>query len=377
MTQAMRNVALYAAVGPELTHYGVDVATGTLTRRGAVALPANVQYGWPHASGHRLYVGCSDSATGRGSVGSNHSLVALSIDPASGALAPCGDPVALPARPIHLSTDIPSEHVLVALTNPSRLQIYRTNPDGSLGGQVRQSGEIDAGSYVHQVRIRPDNRGAILTDRGLDAAGCLRVFDYVGGRLTDGVVVAPAGDHGFGPRHLDFHPTQPWAYVVLEPQNRIALFAFDGATPRLVCERSTLLAAGKGQAASTVHVHPNGRTVYVANRAASTTSLRSGSAAEGGENTIAVFVIDPLRGEPERIQSVDAEGHHCRTFQIDPSGRLLVAAHAVGAPAGLSLFRIVDDGRLSFLRKYDVEIGACQLFWMGMVDYSRSATAFQ
>jgi hypothetical protein len=36
-------------------------------------------------------------------------------------------------------------------------------------------------------------------------------------------------------------------------------------------------------------------------------------------------------------------------------------------PGCLSLFRIADDGTLSFLRKYDVEVGARQLFWMGMI----------
>ena len=131
-------------------------------------------------------------------VGSDHSLIALAIDPASGALSPRGDSVALPTRPIHLTTDIPSEHVLVALTNPSRVQVYRTNPDGSLGGQVHQTDEIAAGSYVHQVRIRPNNRTAILTDRGLGAAGgsnppgCLRLFDYAGGTLTRGLSSRPA-----------------------------------------------------------------------------------------------------------------------------------------------------------------------------------------
>ena len=123
-----------------------------------------------------------------------------------------------------MTTDVPSEHVLVALTNPSRIQIYRTNRDGSIGEQVDD--EIDAGSYVHQVRVHPNNRTVIATDRGLSSAsgepnpsGALRVFDYRGGKLTRQVVVAPHGDHGFGPRHLDFHPTQPWVYVVLEPQN--------------------------------------------------------------------------------------------------------------------------------------------------------------
>jgi hypothetical protein len=36
-------------------------------------------------------------------------------------------------------------------------------------------------------------------------------------------------------------------------------------------------------------------------------------------------------------------------------------------PACLSLFRIGDDGRLDFLRKYDVDVGDRQMFWMGMV----------
>jgi hypothetical protein len=38
-------------------------------------------------------------------------------------------------------------------------------------------------------------------------------------------------------------------------------------------------------------------------------------------------------------------------------------------PGCLSVFRIADDGTLSFLRKYDVDVGTQQLFWTGMVGY--------
>jgi hypothetical protein len=31
------------------------------------------------------------------------------------------------------------------------------------------------------------------------------------------------------------------------------------------------------------------------------------------------------------------------------------------------VFRIGDDGKLDFVRKYDVEVGNQQMFWMGMV----------
>src|SRR2546423_69407 len=236
MGQSSANpVALYAAIGPELTHYEIDVDAAALSRRGTVSLPANVHYAWPHRSGQYLYAASSDSASGVGGVvGSKHHVTAWHIDPTSGALSPHGAPNALPTRPIHMTLDIPSEHILVAFSNPSGLNVYRINPDMSPGAEVPQPEEIDPGIYGHQVRVSLDNRKVILVTRGHDAAGgnpeepgALKVFDYQGGRLTNEASVAPNGGYGFGPRHLDFHPTKPWVYVSLERQNRLDMFAFE------------------------------------------------------------------------------------------------------------------------------------------------------
>ena len=58
------------------------------------------------------------------------------------------------------------------------------------------------------------------------------------------------------------------------------------------------------------------------------------------------------------------------------SGKLLVASHIQGitlrdgteVPCCLSLFRIGDDGKLDFVRKYDVDVsGGRTMWWMGMV----------
>jgi hypothetical protein len=132
------------------------------------------------------------------------------------------------------------------------------------------------------------------------------------------------------------------------------------------------------QAVGTVKLHPNGHFAYVANRASSTTEVDGRRVFVGGENNLAVFAIDQGTGEPEPIQHIDTGGIHCRNFHIDPSGRLLVASHIMGlpmrdggstreVPACLSVFRIGEDGRLDFVRKYDVETGDKQMFWMGMV----------
>src|SRR5471030_231886 len=162
---------LFATVGADLIHFDLDVAAATLTRRGTVVLPANGQYAWPHASRRFLYVASSDSASGMGPPGTNHHVTAFRIDPASGALSPHGAPIPLPHRPIHMATDIPSEHVLVAFNNPSGVRVYRINADGTPGPEVPQSADIDPGIFPHQVLAMPDNRQVILVARGHDAAG--------------------------------------------------------------------------------------------------------------------------------------------------------------------------------------------------------------
>ena len=35
--------------------------------------------------------------------------------------------------------------------------------------------------------------------------------------------------------------------------------------------------------------------------------------------------------------------------------------------ASLAVFRVDSDGRLDFVRKYDVDVGDKTMFWMGMV----------
>jgi 6-phosphogluconolactonase len=382
-------VSLYANVGPALTQYDMDVDAATLTRRGTVNLPANVQYVWPHASRRHLYVATSDSASGMGRQGNTHHVSAFSIDPATGALSPHGAPIRLPARPIHMATDVPSNFILVAFSNPSAIRVYRINADATPGDEVAQPGPIDPGIFAHQVRATPDNRQVILVTRGHDAAGdkpeepgALKVFDFRDGVLSNEISVAPGGGYGFGPRHLDFHPSRPWVYVSLERQNQLALFDLsNGAvspSPRYCKDALADPATGHRQLVGTVHVHPDGRTVYVANRSSETVEFAGKRVFAGGENSLAVYAIDQATGEPNLVQHVDTHGIHPRTFHIDPSGKLLVVAHIMGLkirdgdtirdiPARLSLFHIGADGRLTFARSYDVDVGGGTMWWMGMI----------
>ena len=388
--EATPKAALYANVGADLTRYDVDVANAELIKRDTVTLPAGVQYAWPHASRRYLYVASSSSASGYGRAGTEHHVTAFAIDPATGALRQHGAPIPLPTRPIHISSDIPSENLLVAFNNPSGVRVYRINKDFSPGEEVAQPGPIDAGIFAHQVRVTPDNRLAILVTRGNEGTptkaedpGALKVFEYTNGVLANVVSIAPDGGKDFGPRHLDFHPTMPWMYVSIETQNKMVMYRMEPGRiePGIAFRSDTLAEPGNiraRQAAGAVHVHPNGRFVYGANRAEATVEYQGKKVFKGGENSIVVYAIDQETGEPTPIQHIETQKIHPRTFHIHPSGRLMVAQHNLPVnvrdgdavrtvAAGLSVFRIDDDGKLAFARTYDVDVGDKLMFWMGMV----------
>jgi len=308
-----------------------------------------------------------------------------------GRLAPHGEPQSLPSRPIHTSVDRSGEYLLTAYNAPSNVTVHRISGDGSIGKPISQPDKLDAGIYGHQIRTTPGNQTAILVARGNNAAGdkpedpgALKLFGFKRGALTNLASIAPGTGLGFGPRHLDFHPSQPWVYVSIERQNKLYTYKLqsDGGLGRdPIVVKDTLADAANvkpAQGAGPIHVHPNGRFVYLTNRNQGEVEFEGKKVFNGGENNVAVFAIDAQTGEPSLVQTVEGHGIHLRTFGIDPSGGLLVAASirplsvrdgsAIKTlTAGILVYRIAGDGRLSFVRKYDVDTGKGQQFWSGMV----------
>src|SRR5436190_9428672 len=383
------NTVFCASTGSQLTLFGVDVAEAALEKRSTVVLPANVQYAWPHPSKRYLYVVSNDG--GPGVAGTTHVANAFRIDPLSGSLQSHGEPQSLPSRPIHASVDTSGEYLLTAYNAPSNVAVHRLNADGSVGEAVRQADKLDTGIYAHQIRTTRGNDAAILLTRGNNAAdgkpedaGELKPLAFKHGALTNLASIAPGSGLGFGPRHLDFHPSEPWVYVSVDRQNKLYTYKLqsDGVLRREALFVKDTLAdpvnVKPGQGAGAIHVHPNGRFVYVTNRNQDEVDLQGRKVFNDGENNVAVFAIDEKTGEPNLIQMVEGHGIQLRTFGIDPTGRLLLAAsikpllvregNAVKTlTAGITVYRINADGTLAFVRKYDVDTGKGQQFWSGMV----------
>jgi 6-phosphogluconolactonase (cycloisomerase 2 family) len=374
----------YTGVGETLGTWAVDVDGADLAQRSSVTLPAPAMYGWPSDDRRFLYMTCSDG--GPGKAGTRHFATVWRIG-AGGDLGPHGEPVALHARPIHASLDRAGRHLLVAYNNPSGFTVHRIEPDGRIGSPVPQARD-QFGIYGHQILTTPGDKGALLVCRGNEPTkskpedpGSLHTFAYADGRLTHRRAVAPNDGYGFGPRHLDFHPSEPWVLASVERQARLKVYRLldDGdLDPAPVCDVSTLAqpeAKSQHQPSGFIKLHPSGRFAYISNRTFGR-EVDGWRHTIGGEQTIAVFAIDAATGQATPLQHADAGSFHLRNAGIDPSGRLLIATSIEPAvmldgtvlPAALAVMRIGADGRLALAKRIEVDVGDRLLFWSGLVD---------
>ena len=394
--QAQNAVPFYASVGPRLNLYDLDADTATLTPKSGITLPANVQYAWPHPSRKFVYVAASNGRPGSGPMGAsgadkNHYAIAFRIA-ADGSLTEHGPRRLLTVRPLHISADHDGRFLFIAYNVPSHITVHRLEADGTIGEEVVQAGKPDFGIYAHQIRATPGNKTLTLCSRGNDAAGGkpedpghIEVFGFKDGQLTNLQSIAPHGNGlGFGPRHLDFHPDGRFVYVSLERENSLTVFGLTrggmlSAEP-LFTKSALTDPDGKekhpGQGVGPIHVHPSGRFVYQTNRGSGVTDRGARKVSNGGENDIVVWAIDQTTGEPTLIQRAEAHGFELRTFTMDPSSRVLIAASTTPmqlpdggmVSAGLSLYRVGGDGKLDFARKIDVDTGAGVQFWCGCLN---------
>jgi 6-phosphogluconolactonase len=399
--QAKDNSAFYSGVGGQLTHYGVDFSAATLDKRASVTLPGGVQYAWPHPSRRYLYVATSTGGVGiapvPGYAPDQHRLMAFHVAP-SGDQSAHGDPIKLRQRPIHLSVDNAGEHVLVAYNFPSNVSVHKIKGDGGIGDEVKQPDNLEKGIYFHQIRATPGDKSILIVARGNNPEGTkpedpgsLHVYGFKNGVLSQMRKIAPNGGYGYGGRHLDIHPSQPWVYLSVERQSQLIVYKLtpDGdLVPEPLFTKLTLADPAhkfRIQGAGPIHIHPNGRFVYLGNRSGLASAAGPGvedvdgkMVFSAGESNFAVFAIDQQTGEPTAIQHADIRAAHPRTFGLDTGARLLIAGSlaasarreggkVVDLPAGLSVFRMGADGKLDFARKYDIDVGPATQWWTGMI----------
>jgi len=300
-----------------------DAASGELTPAGLAAETTNPSFLAVDPSHRFLYAvnevsKYKDAASG--------AVSAFAIDPPRGKLTLLNQLPSRGADPCYVSLDKTGKYVLVANYAGGSAAVFPVLQDGRLGDSsafIQLVGssvnhERQAGPHAHWIETTADNRFVVIADLGADQLHVYR-FDPVHGALGENDPGFAALDRGAGPRHVAFHPNGKAAYVVNELNSTVTSFSYDprrGAFSPLHTV-STLQPnfSGKNSTAE-IHVHPNGKFLYVSNR---------------GDDSITVFALDPAHGTLMTVDRVSSQGKTPRNFEIDPTGtRLFVANQATG-----------------------------------------------
>lgn len=270
---------------------------------------------------------------------------AYQIDPASGGLKSLSE-IQLPGRPEYIAVDRRGSCLLAAMYHQKQVVACPLDDQGR--PQADRVQALDSGTRPHA--ILGDRHGKFVY---VPCDG--EIWQYAWNEDGTGLAPkevarhkSPKGRHR--PRHLWFHPTKDWLYVVNENSRTVTFFQVDPETGGLRAIQTLPTVPEdvvKGSGAD-IHVTPDGRFVYASTRE---------------HDSIAGFSIDQKSGELTPLGQI-ATARGPRDFAIDPSGRFLV----VGGTGRSIVVHAIDQesGQTTTKHRYDVEVGPA---WVEVVGF--------
>ncbi|OYD83609.1 lactonase family protein [Azospirillum brasilense] len=255
--------------------------------------------------------------------GDRSEISAFRINPQSGELAFLNQESTGGRNPVHLCVDPTNRFVVVANHVTSSLAVLPLAEDGTLGklcdlvtltGKVGPHRVEQPFPKPHQVQFDRTDHFIAVPDKGLDRTFAFRL-DAATGRLSAVESATAEAREGAGPRHIVFHPSNRFAYIVNELDSTVAACRFDAETGKLAPIQ--LLSAlpdnfvGNSRAAE-IAISSNGRFVYVSNR---------------GHESIAAFAVDEATGRLTAAGWQATGGRTPRFFTLSPANDVLFVAN--------------------------------------------------
>jgi 6-phosphogluconolactonase len=254
-----------------------------------------------------------------------------SIDKSSGALNLVGTGTLAESYP-YISLDRSGRFLLGASYGANQVGVNPVGADGRVGEPLQV---IPTARNAHSIRTDNTNRFVFVPHLGTDQVFQF-LFDEKSGRLTANTPPVLQLKQGTGPRHLIVSSDNRFVYLLNELTGMVTTLSLDpnagtlkelesvSALPpdtKLVpgVPRGAVGTPGANQAprntdndiwASDLHLTPNGRFLYAAERTSS---------------TLAAFRVDTASGKLTYLGSTPTEKQP-RGFNIDPTGRFVVVS---------------------------------------------------
>lgn len=318
--QALLYVGTYTDKGSKgIYAFRFNTITGESDGIGLVAETANPSFLAVDPNRKYLYaVNEIDNFNG----GLSGAVSAFSIDQVTGRLTLLQQVSSLGSDPAHVSLDKTGRYLLVANYSSGNIAAFPIEKDGRLGPHsafVQHSGssvnkERQAGPHAHAIEPSYDNQFVLTADLGLDKLLVYR-FDQKTGSLAANDPAFAKVSPGAGPRHFAIAPSGKFVYLVNELSSTVTVFAYTASAGKLQEQQtiSTLSAGFAGEnTTAEIEEDAQGKYLYVSNR---------------GDDSIAVFAIDPPNGKLSFVERVATGGKTPRHFTLDPTGKWLLAAN--------------------------------------------------
>jgi 6-phosphogluconolactonase len=292
--------------------YSLDLASGALSARGGPvdATPSPSFLAFAPDGGHLYAVNEADNVDGTGA----GAVSAFRVDAATGGLVFQNRVSSGGAGPAHVAVDGSGKFVFVANYNGGNFSVLPIGGDGTLGAALATQAQ-GGGAQTHEVVLDASNRFLFVVNKGRSDVAQYR-FDAATGALTPNAPAELDLAQGAGSRHLAFHPTLPYAYVVNELDDTVSVAAFDTnlGTLSAVQTLSTLPSGVNGgqNSGAEIQVAPSGRFVYASNR---------------GNDSIVIYSVDAGTGRLTLVGHQPTGGLTPRSFHLERRGELMLVAN--------------------------------------------------
>jgi len=203
------------------------------------------------------------------------------------------------------------------------------------------------GPHAHSAWFEPDGSGIISADLGTNELWFSEI-EKNSQRLIPRNPQKLAMASGAGPRHLAFHPTQQWIYVLNELDNTITLLEKSEISEYIKGPSVSTLPPEFDQFSKSAHIviSADGKFIYASNR---------------GHNSIAIFEVNPDNGQLSLLGFEPILGDEPRHFALSPDEEFLVVANQ-NSNNLVSFKRDKSTGLLKFVGEAEVPDPVCVLF---------------
>ncbi|MCE7066315.1 lactonase family protein [Dyadobacter sp. CY326] len=249
------------------------------------------------------------------------------------------------AGPCHVAVHPSGKSAYVANYGGGSFTAYDLQPDGKVTAPVFTEQYSGTGpnekrqdkAHAHFATASPDGKYVYVTDLGSD-----KILNYLADNKGGALKPNPAqpffaGKPGAGPRHLILHPSGKSLFLLNELDATITSCSIDkNGVIKALNSYPTIPAdySGPTNTSAAIHLHPNGKFVYVSNR---------------GHNSITGFKIG-ANGALEMIDQQTKSIATPRDFNFDPSGKFMIVANQ--ATDNLVVYDVdAASGKLRFKRE--------------------------